>query len=801
MTQQGLGLLKGHIKGVNTELFAAGDEIWVGATGGYTNIRPKGEDVLVQKLGTVVKANANGSGIINLGEVQYNLNPNNIFIGGADSLQTTANLPTVLSDSLNNYVTISGTETITGAKKFTSDLNVDAKIALNDGDDNIVIGDGAGASLVSGQALGNILVGTQAGAVIDSGDYNVANGFQALYSNTLGTGNQANGYKALFNNELGSYNIANGPEALYNNINGIGNQANGNGALYKNESGSYNVANGYLALYELSSGSNNQAYGTDAGRYYGSGSDALTIANGSLFLGSNTRALSNNSTNEIVIGTNAIGNGSNSVTIGNDGTIGTATSKTILNGNIGIGTSNPEANLDIIASITSAANYQFRIRDVGNNGFFSVTEGSSGSSVYLPNFRGFGDGIDDYGIIFTGGPNSAHDIGTAGRAAVTFEAAEYDSATNVINAVENTHLFNFTNYGVSKMFMQNNGYVGIGTTTPDEKLDVDGNIKSSGSLTLGTPLSVANGGTGSATQNFVDLSTTQIISGNKTFNSNETVITNTSSPALLKIDAPAGYTSSFQMYLSGTSYGIFGIANNSDDFIVSSTYGDFCLRARPNEKILFSSDGGSSSTLTLYQNKVGIGTTSPFALLHVSQPSANTIFRLGNNTTYDQFIYFNGANDWSLGMDESNSNAFVLSNASTIGTNDRVVVTTEGNVGIGVTPSAKLEVAGSNAGIKINATGSFAHGPSLLWNAYADIATGQYRIGNNSGTLLTLTSAGNLGIGTTTDDGYKLDVNGTGRFSNSLLTTTSASGALTAKIRNTVTSASGLTLLLKLETQ
>jgi hypothetical protein len=89
---------------------------------------------------------------------------------------------------------------------------------------------------------------------------------------------------------------------------------------------------------------------------------------------------------------------------------------------------------------------------------------------------------------------------------------------------------------------------------------------------------------------------------------------------------------------------------------------------------------GTTSPGQKLQGNVGIGTTSPSALLHVSQASANTVFRLGNNTTYDQFIYFNGNNDWSLGMDYSNSNAFVLSNASSIGTNDRIVVTTAGNV-------------------------------------------------------------------------------------------------------------------------
>ena len=48
---------------------------------------------------------------------------------------------------------------------------------------------------------------------------------------------------------------------------------------------------------------------------------------------------------------------------------------------------------------------------------------------------------------------------------------------------------------------------------------VTGDVEIGGSLTLGTPLSVANGGTGSATQNFVDLSTTQTVGGAKTFTS------------------------------------------------------------------------------------------------------------------------------------------------------------------------------------------------------------------------------------------------------------------------------------------
>jgi hypothetical protein len=237
-----------------------------------------------------------------------------------------------LVDSLSNYVTTSTAQTISGAKTFTSDLNVDAKIALNAGDDNLVIGDGAGGSLVSGQTFGNVLIGINAGILINSGDFNTAVGTNALYLNSQGSNNIANGYAALFNNSdgndniangfialydntSGSNNIANGYAALYNNTSGNYNIANGREALYNNTSANYNVANGFRTLYNLSSGSNNQAYGFEAGRYLSNGS-ALTTANGSLFIGSNTRASAIGNSNEIVIGTDAIGNGSNTITIG-----------------------------------------------------------------------------------------------------------------------------------------------------------------------------------------------------------------------------------------------------------------------------------------------------------------------------------------------------------------------------------------------------------------------------------------------------------------------------------------------------
>ena len=100
----------------------------------------------------------------------------------------------------------------------------------------------------------------------------------------------------------------------------------------------------------------------------------------------------------------------------------------------------------------------------------------------------------------------------------------------------------------TKLIVKDDGNVGIGTTSPTARLQVKGSanaaefalrVEDSGnnnllsvqnngaatfsssvtanSLSLTTPLSVANGGTGSATKNFVDLTTEQSVNGVKTF--------------------------------------------------------------------------------------------------------------------------------------------------------------------------------------------------------------------------------------------------------------------------------------------
>jgi hypothetical protein len=170
----------------------------------------------------------------------------------------------------------------------------------------------------------NTFIGLNAGRRNTTGSNNTANGFNALANNTTGFNNTANGFNALSNNTTGNSNTANGFNALSNNTTGFSNTANGVNALASNTTGNSNTANGVNALFNNTTGSNNTANGRDAGRFIADGTTANTITNNSVFLGTNTRALADNQTNQIVIGNDAIGLGSNSVVLGNSSIIRTA---------------------------------------------------------------------------------------------------------------------------------------------------------------------------------------------------------------------------------------------------------------------------------------------------------------------------------------------------------------------------------------------------------------------------------------------------------------------------------------------
>lgn len=99
----GQAIIVGEITGVDTSSFSAGDKIYVAATGGFTNVKPTGTN-LIQNLGVVTKSNSNtGSGVV-LGAGRSNDVPNiqedYIWVGNASGVAT----PTAISSAVDTHV-------------------------------------------------------------------------------------------------------------------------------------------------------------------------------------------------------------------------------------------------------------------------------------------------------------------------------------------------------------------------------------------------------------------------------------------------------------------------------------------------------------------------------------------------------------------------------------------------------------------------------------------------------------------------------------------------------------------------
>jgi hypothetical protein len=160
----------------------------------------------------------------------------------------------------------------------------------------------------------------------------------------------------------------------------------------------------------------------------------------------------------------------------------------------------------------------------------------------------------------------------------------------------------------------------------------------SGAVTLGGTLAVANGGTGSATQNFVDLTNTQTVGGVKTFTSDiiATRFRPSASSAIgTGIYLPADNTLGFSnngnqnmIILEGGNVGI-GIANpsrkldvngiikasifdvNGQGFFRGDVTGEMHLQSGTTNISFRNNDNNAYLAVITNSGNVGIGTTSP----------------------------------------------------------------------------------------------------------------------------------------------------------------------------------------------
>jgi hypothetical protein len=474
----------------------------------------------------------------------------------------------------------------------------------------------AGLNTFVGLGAGNFTMGSTAAGDYE-GSYNAALGWHALNANTTGFDNTASGYATLANNTTGSGNTANGSAVLYNNDTGTWNTGFGGSVLYENRGGGSNAVLGLQSLYYNVNGNNNTVMGTQAGGA-GRGSTTNSDLQNTVALGYRAGYMLGTGDNNILLGFQAGDNlttGDNNIVLGYDINAPTATSANTLNiGNLIFGT-----GLDGTGATIATGNI-----GIGTNAPLSKLHVGTGTNV--PD-----------AMTITGS-----DLYVKGN--IEFDGRIYGDGSGLTNLASSQ----WTTNGTSIYY--NTGNVGIGTTIPIAKLDVNGSFSA------------------------IDPETS------------------------LKFTVGVASTNRLQVYAakpsirfldSGDNYAQVGIGNLSLGNYAGVAVNDWL------------------TTSLITSGAVGIGTSVPDAALHVGGGEPNAMSSTGSdlyvkgNIEFDGRIYGDGSGLTGVGGITGLTTNYVTKATSATAIGNSQIFDDGTNVGVGTTaPGQKLEVRSGHA--KIN---------------------------------------------------------------------------------------------------
>jgi predicted small secreted protein len=357
------------------------------------------------------------------------------------------------------------------------------------------------------QVNGDVAATTFNGLIAKSNGTNVVLGQgNVLVSLTTGANNVAVGQYTLNYLDAGSENLGMGYSAMYN-TRGSKNIGLGHNALWTNNGGNNNTAIGHTAGY-ANTGSNNTFLGYQSNST-GSITNATAIGNGATVTADNTIQLGNTSVTEVKT------SGAINAPIYTSTPVALTAGATI--------TWTPLSGLN--ASVTLNANSTLAFGatpPAGTSGTLIITQPASGGpySLTLPTVSGKTNKVlgSASGILLSS-TASAKDI-------LSFYYDGSDFYWNVGLGYGTTQNIsaNAVSGGVAGAML----YQTAANTTGFTTAGTAGQILTSTGTTAPSwtsTLPIANGGTGSGTKNFIDLSTAQTIDGVKTFTTS--IVSNT----------------------------------------------------------------------------------------------------------------------------------------------------------------------------------------------------------------------------------------------------------------------------------
>ena len=405
-------------------------------------------------------------------------------------------------------------------------------------------------------------------------------------------------------------------------------------------------------------------------------------------------------------------------------------------GNVGIGTTSPSYKLDVsgdgaFGGTTISANTGLTVRArSGDLGDIRIRFDAAGTLQ-----RSY---ISDY---YTG---EASNIGFERNNSTGTGIITFDTSNSSFSPSE-------------RMRINSSGNVGIGTTSPVQKLDVSGNARVSGILYTNAGVTSSVGISGKAIANgwasrydsnsanysgfYFDGNNQSIILGRNSGGTIVNYIHANASSYFNGGNVGIGYTDpqeKLHIYNGSAYITPIAYAANQNDWVIragayNSTSFDQGLKLKSSSggvSYMAFETTGNTETMVLRSGKIGIGTADPVYSLDVNDDKQ----RFGENSTLflakassafpsysdinteSAFISHNGGSSRAVTMgvsDDSNIAAYVhvneLNNPGTsfvsIGTNtqERLRIKADGNVGIGDTnPDAKLTVFRTDSTYAIN---------------------------------------------------------------------------------------------------
>ena len=436
-------------------------------------------------------------------------------------------------------------------------------------------------------------------------------------------------------------------------------------------------------------------------------------------------------------------------------------------------------------------NRQFGIK---NNTVTDTLNIVSGSSTNLITINGKGNisasGTGSFGRVGIGTSSPANPLVVVGSDSVGIDDyILHNGDGNTKFGFPSNDTFKIRVADGDRLYIPSSGYVGIGTSTPEESLTVTGSIQLPNQRDI-TWSDVGDGNTGRV-----------VIRGNE---DNDTILFKTDNVERIRLTNTGlgmGTTSpSDKLHIISGSIILEG---PSVEYVIKRVgYDEYQIRQSSGTGLELFNKTDTNVTMKLESGKVGIGTTAPGNILHLSSSTrtrlevetcdsgseagitfntlregagmgGSNLFKSGSQTYWflDEGLYWN-SNDrlWMYG--NQTSTRFYSSSAANAQTTEYVRFDHENKrVGIGTSsPSAILDIEDSS-GVTIDINSSTGDGKfrfqdngATKWAFGRDNTTNNIEFASGSAlgsadNVLTLTPTKRVGIGTTSPE-YILDVQG-----------------------------------------